>query len=203
MYLKTLLLPAAVFLILFFSPAADASIRLSYGAWIPSDSDTNTEYGPTAGLGFFAFDDLLQVEAEVSYLSRNRSEQLSLFGSDVDLSGREKLIPFYLNANLHFPLPLPGVNIYGGASIGAAYVNIKGQGQFDGTSLSEEGHDLVFSYGFGGGLLIRILDPLHIDLQYRYLLFQDANFDVGGPIGSVEYKIPDIHRLSIGLMLKF
>lgn len=196
-------LPCLLFLFMLWVPTADASIRVSYGAWIPTGSDASTEYGPTAGLGFFAFDDLLQLEAEVSYLSRDRNEQINIFGNDVNLSGSEKLIPFYLNANLYFPLPLTGVSIYGGASIGAAYVNIKGRGEFDGITQSEEGHDLVFSYGFGAGFLVRIADPLHLDLRYRYLLFQDASFDLGGSIGSVDYKIPDMHQISLGVVFKF
>lgn len=186
-----------------FTSSLSATLRVSYNAYIPRDSDFSTEYGPSLGLGWFLPGDLIFLELEGGYLQTDgrRSFEEGGIGGNADF--RQRTIPLLAHASLSVPLGSDRTRLYGGVTAGAAYLDIRGDIEVAGQSFSDSVSDVVFVFGGGGGLLVQLASALHLDLQYRYLSFSDAAFSGDRLPETIKVSVPDAHRASIGLMLKF
>lgn len=179
-----------------------ASLRVSYNAYFPQDSDFDTEYGPSIALGWFLPGDFIFLEIEAGYLQNDGTKGFSESGFSGEADFRQRTVPVLAHANLAFPLGERSL-LYGGLTAGAAYLDVKGDVTISNQVVSEKISDVVFVYGGGGGFLFNITSALHLDLQYRYLKFSDAQFTADRLPGSVTIEVPDAHRVSIGAVLKF
>jgi|GEM_PF-6221087 len=161
--------------VFFLLPAGSAMAGVylqGFFQWLDSDFDNSTGIGARVG---YAFDEMNALELEYSRTDLDSINTIySVDGLDVPVKGDATINSILLNYRFTYPLT-EKFRILAGAGLGATVSDVKVTTEFgDG-----DGTNAVFTYQLFAGAEFFILPQLSVHAAYRYVNFDDFDYEDG------------------------
>lgn len=207
---KQTIIFCSVLLVLFSSFAYGAEKnygRFSMGLTIPTESyltdslkapelmiKTKYKTGLSASLAIGQEFEKFRFEGETSY-QKNDFDNASYSDTEFALDGSNSILCFLINGYFDYK-NRSGFTPYLGAGLGISRIYIENF-MIPGTDIdSSSDEDYVFTYQLGAGVGYAVMDNVSIDINYRYFVPSDPNFD------STQAEFSS-HNVSLGLRVYF
>ncbi len=194
MNIRSLLLSAAISAVV-FTTSAHASLYLQgFGQWMDTDYDNSIGVGARVG---YSFDELNSIEFGYTYTDLDSIDTVyTVDDDDVEVQGTAKL--HILLANYRFTYPLTErFRVFAGGGLGATVGNV----EVTTDSGSGDGHNAVFTYQLFAGAEYFILPQFSVHGAFRYLSFDDFNYEDGDT--KVKVDAGTGHALEAGVSFYF
>lgn len=165
-----------------------------FGQWMDTDYDNSIGVGARLG---YSFDELNSLEFGYTYTDLDSIDTVyTVNGDDVAVQGKATL--HILMANYRFTYPLAErFRIFAGAGLGATVGDVEVTTD-DG---SGDGNNAVFTYQFFGGGEFFILPQLAVHAAYRFLSFDDFDYNDGNT--SIRIDAGTGQSIELGLSFYF
>jgi len=170
---------------IYVSPEADGADETT-GVMVALGATFDIPYGDNAN----------QFEMELGWAKWDYAETAVIGGVTYSAKADLTFVPALLTYRYQIALS-ESLKLAFGPSIGATFLKLSGSVTDGITTESFSDNDVVFSYGAGAQLSYVISESVSLNLGYRYLVNDDASFEISG----TEVEVTDLnaHLFEIGL----